>query len=82
MCGGCRDAGVTSGIFGHMREAWWASRHPGMNMPRRRKEQSQRGGGNVFEVALVFLALNGNTIIFAALHFQRKPHRALRLLDI
>ncbi len=54
----------------------------GMNMPRRRKEQSRRGGGNIFEVALVFLALNGNTIIFAALHFPRKLHKALRLLDI
>jgi hypothetical protein len=53
-----------------------------MNMPRRRKEQSRRGGGNIFEVALVFLALNGNTIIFAALHFPRKLHKALRLLDI
>ena len=30
----------------------------------------------------MFLALNGNTIIFAALHFTRKFHRALRLLDI
>lgn len=34
------------------------------------------------EVALVSLALNGNTIIFAALHFLRKPHKAFRLLDI
>nr|DAW19455.1 MAG TPA: hypothetical protein [Caudoviricetes sp.] len=31
---------------------------------------------------MVFLALNGNTIIFAALHFPCKLHRALRLLDI
>lgn len=59
-----------------------ASRHPkyGYAPPGKGRKPGEAEGKSL--VALVFLALNGNTIIFAALHSGRKRQRPLGLLDI
>ena len=80
--GGCRDARSPSGVLSDDGRDLAASRHPeyGYAPPGKGGKPGEAEGKS--SVVLVFFALNGNTIIFAALHSDRKRQRPLGLLDI